>query len=224
MGHRRRSHRFGGDPLRRRGAAALRSDHLDVDLPEGWWTGLEAPAPFIETVTGYVTTLDGSRIDIVNGSPLQIELVEWGLGRFKAAGYWRCPRWTRSHSHRPSGPNLWSHTGYASLGAETVRVDLCIGEGGTADRRTVLHELGHEWEYQNVDAPTRQAFLDLRGLEAWVPADSDMPWQEGIEQAAETIAWGLMDQPIGIKIPDTATQDLAEAFRLLTGTEPLNTP
>jgi hypothetical protein len=33
-----------------------------------------------------------------------------------------------------------------------------------------------------------------------------------------------MDQPIGIKIPDTTTQDLAEAFRLLTGVEPLNTP
>jgi len=200
------------------------ADRAGVDLPGGWWTGLQTPAPFNETVTGHITTSAGSRIDFINGSADQVELVEWGLGRFATAGL-ALPE-IAIIAFPPSERcwNAWFHTGYASLGAETVRVDPCIGEGGTADRRTVLHELGHEWEYQCVNEPTRRAFLNLRGLEEWTPTDSDVPWQEGIEQAAETIAWGLMDQPIGIKLPDTTTQDLAEAFRLLTGVEPLNTP
>lgn len=200
------------------------ADRTGVDLPDGWWTGLEVPEPFLETVTGQVTTEDGLRIDIVNGSPEQIELVEWGLGRFTAAGL-ALPE-VATVAFPPTKLCLQGeHTGYASLGSSTVRLDVCGDDAATGERRTVLHELGHAWNEQQIDEATRQAFLELRGLEAWTPSDPDTsPYERAIEQAAETIAWGLMDQPIGIKLPDTTPEDLDEAFWLLTGVEPLNTP
>ena len=106
--------------------------------------------------------------------------------------------------------------------------DIC--NGPTCDqfqqraRASLLHELGHVWEFQNVDAETRRSFLAMRDLDVW--SDSESGWApegEGIEHAAEILSWGLMDEPMElIRIPDTGEAELTAAFQLLTGRAPLH--
>jgi hypothetical protein len=91
-----------------------------------------------------------------------------------------------------------------------LRVDLCSGL-----LFTVLHEFAHAWEYHNVDDATRDAFLELRDLEAW--HGREIPWaRRGVEAAAETIAKGLLDGPLPEWQCDQADL-LDEGFHILTG-------
>ena len=86
---------------------------------------------------------------------------------------------------------------------------------------TRLHELGHVWTIQNVDEATRAAFLAARGLDVWQQDGVDRDHQ-GTEHAAEIISWGLIDiETWAARLPDSECVDLADAFRVLTGHEPL---
>ena len=91
-----------------------------------------------------------------------------------------------------------------------LRVDFCSGNSFT-----VLHEFAHVWEYHNVDDTTRDALLEMHGLETW--RDRDIPWAErGVEVAAETIAKGLLERAF----PEWQCEEvelLDQGFRLLTG-------
>jgi len=91
-----------------------------------------------------------------------------------------------------------------------LRVDFCSGHSFT-----VLHEFAHVWEYHNVDDTTRDAFVELHGLETW--RSRGVPWEErGVEVAAETIAKGLLDRAF----PEWQCDEvelLDQGFRLLTG-------
>lgn len=90
------------------------------------------------------------------------------------------------------------------------RVDFCSGNSFT-----VLHEFAHAWEYHNVEDTTRDALVELHGLETW--RDRGVPWEErGVEVAAETIAKGLLERPF----PEWQCEEielLDQGFRLLTG-------
>lgn len=89
------------------------------------------------------------------------------------------------------------------------RIDLC-----TRLQATVLHELAHAWEHHTVSEDTRRTFLEHTGLEAW-QSYGDVEWEDrGIEQAAQIIAWGLMD--IQITNTERFLDELYE-FELLTG-------
>jgi hypothetical protein len=51
-------------------------------------------------------------------------------------------------------------------------------------------------------------------------------WEErGFEHAAEILMWGLSEEPFNMgAIPDADADSLAEAYRLLTGSDPLYLP
>ena len=91
-----------------------------------------------------------------------------------------------------------------------LRIDFCSGNSFT-----VLHEFAHAWEYHNVDDTTRDALVEMHGLEAW--RSSDVPWAErGVEVAAETIARGLLERAF----PEWQCGELElldQGFQLLTG-------
>ena len=207
-------------------------DARGLDRPEGWWSGLKVPDPLGETVTSTAAAWDGAVVEIVNGSPAQHELVRWALERFQTARL-VSPR-VATIAFPPTKLCSGSQDGaFALVHPTAARVDICLGEDNVCPdstcatvnpyaRRSLLHELGHVWEHQNVDDDTRQAFLDNRGLLAW--ADSEAPWNErGNEQAAEAIAWGLMDHPFTTMIPNASPEELSAGFHLLTGTEPIHT-
>ena len=100
--------------------------------------------------------------------------------------------------------------GQFSRDGSGLRVDFCSGNSFT-----VLHEFAHAWEYHNVDDMTRDALLEMHGLEAW--RGRDIPWEErGVEVAAETIAKGLLKRAF----PEWQCEEvelLDRGFRLLTG-------
>ena len=60
---------------------------------------------------------------------------------------------------------------------------------------------------------TRQGYLDHTGLTTW--ADPEVEWEDrGVECAATTIAWGLLEIPI--TNPAAFVEEL-HSFELLTG-------
>ena len=202
-------------------------------LPEGWWTGLELP-DFLEEVTAQVPTNAGTTITVLNGGRRQIGLVKWGLQRFEQAGL-TAPTPdvvafppTRSCAHG-------ARTAKTVYGSEQTRVDMCLLQGDICiapcdtmqaiARLTILHELAHVWERQNVDDATREAFLAQRGLDVWSepsPSAAHDRSELGIEQAADMIAWGLLDEELlMVVIPDATPEDLQAGFRMLTGVDPI---
>ena len=63
----------------------------------------------------------------------------------------------------------------------------------------------------------REAFLAVRGLEAWNDPGVDRD-HLGTEHAAEILAWALLDEPTwAARLPDNDCEDLATGFHALTG-------
>ena len=92
------------------------------------------------------------------------------------------------------------------------RIDLC---SRTRRSPSLRHELAHAWEHHSVDDTTREAFMESQGLSTWW--NPDVEWEDrGGEQAAETIAKGLIDRPYpDLDVP--AIDELEADFVLLTG-------
>ena len=147
-------------------------------------------------------------------------LARWAFDRFDQSGLELPPLSLAFHDERTG---CEGHVGYYRPGPP-ASIDIC---GFNWDRflvtpkKTILHELAHAWGHQTLDSETRNLFLDSRGLDTW--QDASVPWEEqGIEHAAEVIAWGLMDEDLHLaSIGETDSVQLAEAFELLTGREPL---
>lgn len=77
-----------------------------------------------------------------------------------------------------------------------------------------LHELAHAWEHANIDAATRAAFMEHRGVEAWTGAS--IAWADrGVEQVAFIVQQNLIGKPL--RHPSPEWQNRIEAFELLTG-------
>lgn len=180
-------------------------------------------------LTGTVATESGNEIEVFNGETRQIEIVEWGVHRYRLAGL-AMP--TAASITFPPHELCARNSGWAIDDGQELRIVLCIHERemcedeaceelSTVARATLVHELAHVWTVQNVDASARERFLDLRGLETWVGAD--LPWAEqGSEQASEIIMWGLMEERLDLfRLGIPSCEELEEAYQLLTGTEPL---
>jgi hypothetical protein len=144
-----------------------------------------------------------------------IALTEWALGRFEEAGLHLPQISLAFHDEEAS---CQGHNGYFHPG-EPHRIDICGFNWDrflVTPRKVILHELGHAWAHANLDARTRQEFVEMRGLETW--HDQSSPWAEqGQEHAAEILAWGLMDEEISMaSIGENDSSKLIEAYELLT--------
>ncbi len=154
----------------------------------------------------------------VEPTAAEIELIQWARGRFAAASL-SFPDVDISF-HRDSAPcrgNLGTY-----YPGDQPRVAVCRTHDDPAlERRfrewALLHELGHAWIQTNLDSAARERFVELRGAESW--ADRDLEWfDRGVEQAAEIMAWGLLDREPGfVGIRDKACRQLDRAYRFLTG-------
>jgi hypothetical protein len=206
------------------------------------WTETGEPAPMVtdpalwpqvpqasHRLTGIIEVDDGEVL-VYNGSDGLEQLVEWGLGRYVAAGL-PAPA-PRSIAFPPS-VNCVLHAGLAVDTGEGVDLQLCFGDEETCSgaactqsttaQSTLLHELGHVWTIQNVDDATRVAFLELRGLDVWSAPGIGRD-DLGTEHAAEILAWALLeDETWPARLPHNECSELAEGFRVLTGQEPPRT-
>lgn len=82
---------------------------------------------------------------------------------------------------------------------------------------TLLHEYAHAWMRDNLDEDTRQEFLQFSGLARW-DDDNDDWADKGMEQAANAIAYGLLEEP---RYRGATCEQSLAGYRLLTGQEPL---
>jgi hypothetical protein len=147
-------------------------------------------------------------------------LMEWGLSRFEAAGLELPALDIAFHDDKQPCHGFFG----LYRGASPPEVDIC---GFNWDRflpmpkKVVLHELAHAWSAEHLTEADRSAFLQMRGLMSW--GDDQLPWAEqGSEQAAEIIAWALMDGPVSLSMTQgTDDVSMAAAYELLTEGAPL---
>ncbi len=170
-------------------------------------------SPIVESDTvapPSVVVVDGG-----NAIDRNTALVDWALGRYEEAGL-VLPD-IRVSFHSPDSPECPGYgVGRWRLEETGHRVWLC-----TASKRVLLHELAHAWAHENLDASQRGDFVDHLSLESWDSAHIDHGLR-GMEQAAEIIAWGLLDRRD--QMPHLGGIDKASAYQLLTGsTSPFRT-
>ena len=167
-------------------------------------------------------TVDG--VDVYNATDEQISMVAWAIRRFAASGLEPPPV-----THVTFPPTVACERGFSGMSfhsATSGHIEVCAtaealaaasGAAPLTARRTILHELGHLWTAARTDQDVRRMFMDHLGLEAWTGVD----WGDsGSEMAAEILMWGLMDEPVGVRVPGASCPDRATAFELLTGMPP----
>jgi hypothetical protein len=201
-------------------------------LPPGWWNALEPLPPLPEDEVTGVVEVGGRRIEIHDGTADLERLVRWAMGRYEAAQL-DAPRVESVTFGRQAHfvQCTDERNGLAVDLDDSSAIYICLGETDacTTDgcrsftansRRLVLHEFAHAWMDQHLGDTEQQAFLDYMGLEDWYRAD--LRWdRRGVEQAAQVIAWGLMDEPIApARLGGRSCAELAEAFQVLTGVTP----
>ncbi len=102
-------------------------------------------------------------------------------------------------------------------------VELCTIDTGTPTQIMILHETAHAWADHQLTDEAKEAFRELRGWEHWRDYTAAAWHENGTEQAAEILVWGLMDRPIMIaRIDQNSCDELLAGYRTLTGTDPLH--
>jgi hypothetical protein len=171
-------------------AASATSQRLvEAPVPEA-----PQPAPLTNSVTG--------------GTARQRELAAWALEQYRSAGLDLPVLQVHLHS---DPAECKGNRGLFSSGSTPWKVTVC-----TEDQMVYLHEIGHGWSESNLSEDERSGYVEERGLESW--NDPDTAWGDrGSEDAANTLAWGLVDDPISDMLPDGPLAQRNEAFRMLTG-------
>jgi hypothetical protein len=180
-------------------------------------------SPPVSTTTEPSTIESAARpaMQMIDLSPEQVELVTHAVGLFAESGLVLPPLVVEGHDdtaacdghdglHRP-------HSGWSEI-------DLCVDDPESrAVMHTVLHEIAHAWAAGGLTDERRAAFQELRGFEVWRDYE-EAAWEDnGTEQAAEIIAWGVNDQPAAtIRIDQVSCSELRDGYVALTGVEPVH--
>lgn len=198
-----------------------------------WWADLVVPPPVEEQVSGQMIQADGSTIDVINGSPQLERFLAGGLERYSTSGLEAPLIGSVTFAPVPACENrdgivFANDSGHPDLVICKNEVEVCDPSPDDCatfrrqPRQSVLHELAHVWLLANEDELKQREFMSLMGSATW--HDSNTRWFErGVEQAAEIIAWGLMDEPTTAgRIGNPPCETMMDGFRILTGIEPPN--
>lgn len=206
---------------------ALRRCTDPADLPTGWWDAVTVADPTGITRTGMLA-VHGEQVAIWNGTPELEQLLSWGLGRF-ADAVLPAPIPTSVTFLAPDGdPEArygFVHGGDATDIAVLVTTDqACPDEEcqpwPTPVKAAVLHQLARVWLAENLPQVSADEFAQERGM-VW--SDPGLTWAEqATELAAETLTWGLMDEPYVVdpRLGAASCESLAADFQELTGAFP----
>lgn len=207
--------------------------------PTGWWDQARIPLTPGIRITGWASA-PSHDIAIWNGDPRIDLIVDWARQRFAQAAL-PPPQPTSVTFMPPVDGDRWQAWGFLSgsdapdLGLPFTADEACPDRPCRWSRQVraeVLHEFAHLWlaptSYSGRasydlpwNSPARfRVFLAAHDL-AW--HEPDRPWAEqGAERAAETIAWGLMDQPytVDARLGRLTCEQLATDFQTLTNSVP----
>ncbi len=208
------------------------------ERPSGWWDAVAPPTAPAVTRTGILHP-GAHDIAVWNGDPRIDPIVDWAQQRFARLGL--PPPEPTSITFLPQvDGDRWDTYGFPT-GSDAPDLGLPF----TADeacpempcrwpievRAATLHEFAHLYLAPSVyggnnsyDLPqghTRvKEFLAAHDL-TW--HDTGLSWgQQGKERAAETVAWGLMDQryTVDARLGPLTCEQLATDFQTLTNTTP----
>ena len=164
---------------------------------------------------------DPFEINVEQLTAQEKEIVESAVGTFFDAGL-LLPSDLTIAFHQISAPCEGAAAAYRpamqQISICSVHRDPVVANA--RQRRVLVHELAHAWTESFLEPQRKEAFLALRGAEAW--RSPDLRWREqGTEQAADIITWGIFDRDIlFLTIDNKSCEELDEAFRVLTGLLP----
>ena len=115
------------------------------------------------------------------------------------------------------------HEGLHQTDGTRSVIDICTTESGVWEARTILHELTHAWAFHFMTKEQMDAFQNVRGWHYWLDY-GHAAWEEnGTEQAAEIMVWGLSDHPERLmRIDHRSCAELHAGYVALTSLEPLH--
>ena len=187
-----------------------------------WWDRVAVPPAVAVVHTG--TLQEGDRaVQVYNGSPALEQLVMWGFARYGEAGLGIPP--VDKVTFLSATTDACRHVAGLALGTE---ITLCVDTTSQSQlvmKATLLHELGHAWMTQAMDQADRERFTRASGKPTW--ASTSSPWGDrGVELAASTLSWALMDQPqpLSRKLGTHSCTELAALYRSLVGKAPAAVP
>lgn len=155
-------------------------------------------------------------------SAVERDAVRWAVGRFESADL-ELPAVAISFSADSDDCNGEQGVYRRRSGAHSIVVCVPDRDGAAIDhrrRRTLLHELAHAWDHTNLTDADRRHLQQHLGADDWYAADRQ--WEERpVEQLAETLTWGLFDQPRRPLLIDRPCDDVHADFRAVTGQRPL---
>ena len=126
-------------------------------------------------------------LEIDGGTPAQRRTVEAAVDRYLSVGLLLPHLDVRIHTGKEGCEDK---QGLFHREGDLAVIDLCFGGEFLA-----LHELGHAWERFNLDDSDRAGFQQLTGATTW--RSTDVAWgRRGAEQAANTMAKGLLSTPL----------------------------
>jgi hypothetical protein len=133
------------------------------------------------------------------------DIIVWAVGLYRDAGL-QLPDLKISFPVICSGKGALYHVGKSSI-------DFC-----RINKNRALHEFAHAWD-DTSGAVDRAAFLELRGLNVWWGGTETPSAEQGAEQLADIIAWGLTgcETRNVPQIPNNSVSELTRAFAMLTG-------
>lgn len=149
------------------------------------------------------------------------DMANWAVDLFDEAGLQLPPMRFVYHGDDQTPCSGWRGAHRYVDGRSTI--DICTSDPGNVTAGLVLHETAHAWAAHELSDDRKAHFQALRGWTYW-SNHQDAEWHEnGSEQAAEMMVWGLIDRPVGIiTINDHSCDDLDAGYRALTGQPPLH--
>ena len=102
-------------------------------------------------------------------------------------------------------------------------IEVCAIEASFATQVMILHETAHAWIDHQLTHERKAEFQVLRGWEHWRDYEGAAWHNNGTEQAAEIMVWGLIDRPLKmVRINQASCEELETGYVTLTGNSPLN--
>ena len=119
------------------------------------------------------------------------------------------------------GDECGQHLGFHRQHDTWSEIVLCKSGSSGFERSVVVHELAHAWAAFELSDADKAVFQQVRGWEYWHDYERAAWSDNGTEQAAEVLAWGVYDLAATIAIDHHGCVDLAESYRALTGLDPV---
>ena len=179
------------------------------------------PVEPLVSVESAVLVPDTGSVEFVDMPPELADMADWALDLFDRADL-ELPQLRFVHhggATEPCRGRAGLHHQVDGVGV----IELCAIEASFPTQVMILHEIAHAWVGHQLTSERKAEFQALRGWEHWRDYEAAAWHENGTEQAAEIMVWGLIDRPLRmVRIYQTSCSELEAGYLTLTGVLPLN--